>query len=915
MKTASRLQRPLPWLFTLVLAARMIAADRLGAQMTPAEAVGGKALWGDPYYVTGNGIGIGVFEAGGRPNFAHPRLKTGTGAATLVSKTQDALLRDHACGVVGIIGANAGGGAATTGIARGSTLYLYSHTSAESNLESFFNNFFRDWVKNDSTLWHISNHSYGTDNRAGWDSTNGMWYWYGLYGTQGKYGEGSEDPQFGWYGPLAQAVDAFTSLATTQILVFSAGNFNSDGPSPGTTTYRRKDINGNWQTVNSPVNMPPRNGGADSLDCLEGFKTAKNAIMVGSLNYNSGTKTWRRSSFSSAGPTDDGRIKPDVMAYGGSITALRITGTAIGSGTSYAAPAVSAVLAQLAELWKGHGNPQPMLSSTARVLLCHTAKELGRPGPDYHFGWGLVDGAKAGDMILARENSNGFLLQERTLKNNVPDTIYIKAKADASVKVTIAWTDRAATPLPTSNFGVPPLNDRTSRLVNDLDLRIHPVTGVLDDKVTSPRMPWRLNPNKPLQNAVRDDNTVDNIEQVTTTAPSVLNSTTKGVFLIVVKNDKSLATSSQVYSIAISGADEYFPAPRQLAAQQTAGTSSRVTWRKVANAANYDVEYRAVGTVQWKSKGSVTLAQADFTNFAAGGWQVRVRARRGSVVGMWSDPASFIVGQPPVPAGLSATFVTSSTALLQWNKVEGATGYRVAYAPVRGDGSTLLIDDFIYKTTTEPKFNVGTLPADEYILWYVQTLAAPNGSEWAEGDMFATTLNCTSYEPDNNDYPEARQARIGEYFRGLICKNDEVDLFRIDPSESYEDGAIRVHFDPHSRPYTVRLWRLDKQQGGFTYSIVPNTSATLSPTQERVITHNDLDFYRYDYWVAVSSTNPATVYNESEYYGFWIETKVTKFPAGQEPAGMPGMTSRDTAPSATDGDLLQRMVAGMAVGK
>lgn len=915
MKTTAR-----QWLLVALVAA-LITAERSSAQPpTTATAVKANELWSSPYFVTGKGVSIGVFEAGGKPDILHHNLDNPSAAAIELMNPQ-AVLSEHATSVAGVIGAAANGNNAVLGVARGSVLYMYSHGSAETNLESFFKNFFTQWANNNMTKWRISNHSYGSNGHAGWDQNkSGQWFWYGVYGSQGEFGEGAEDAQFGWYGPLAQLVDQFTSIATTQILVFSAGNFNDFGP-PGPTPYYRKDINGNWQLVPAPTTQPPANGGVDSVDCMEGFKTSKNAITVGSVKWVN--NKWARGAFSSAGPTDDGRVKPDVMAYGGNVTVLTKTGTGTSNGTSLAAPAVSGVLAQLAELWQKRGNANPMLSSTARLLLCHTATDLGRLGPDYHFGWGLTNARAAANMIIARQETKGFALQERTMKNNVPDTIYIRAaEPEAGIRVTIAWIDKAATPIVTDFRGIPALNDRTPRLINDLDLRVYPVTGLIDDKVSSPKLPWKLDPTHPLAVATRGDNTVDNIEQVAFIGPSEFTATSKGVYMIVVRNDKDLATSTQTYSIAISGASEFFPAPRALAAKQVGTNGARVTWRKVPNAPAYDVEYRAVGEVAWKSKGSVgATPQADFTNFAARQWQARVRARHDGVIGAWSDPVSFIIGKPATPTGMSVSSITSTSALLKWNKVEGATGYRVAYAPVISGGAELLIDEFIEKTTTDTKLTINNLPPDEYVLWYVQALAAPEGkSDWPEGNIFVTSINCSSYEPGNDDYADARPVRIDEYFRGTICKNDQTDFFLIDPRESIDDEAIRVHFDPYSRPYTVRLWRLDKQQGGFTYSIVPNTSATLSPTEERTITHNGADFYRYVYWIEVKSSNPATIYNDDYSYLFWIETKATSFKAEHSPDDAPGLSRRsDDQPgeggSLINGASLRSAVNTMAAGR
>ncbi len=99
-------------------------------------------------------------------------------------------------------------------------------------------------------------------------------------------------------------------------------------------------------------------------------------------------------SFSSRGPTSDGRIKPDVVAPGVSVS-LPVLGKSgmwtTRSGTSFAAPLISGLCALLLE---AHPDWTP-----ARLMaaLKETARDLGDPGPDIDYGWGIADGIAAVD--------------------------------------------------------------------------------------------------------------------------------------------------------------------------------------------------------------------------------------------------------------------------------------------------------------------------------------------------------------------------------------------------------------------------------------------------------------------------------------------------------------------------------------
>src|SRR6185503_17836703 len=106
--------------------------------------------------------------------------------------------------------------------------------------------------------------------------------------------------------------------------------------------------------------------GSGSYRSVSPPATAKNHIAVGAVNSNDDSMT----SFSSWGPTDDGRLKPDVSAPGcqsdgdlGVTSASSSSDTSYGliCGTSMAAPAVCGVSALLIEDWRARfGAPDPL---------------------------------------------------------------------------------------------------------------------------------------------------------------------------------------------------------------------------------------------------------------------------------------------------------------------------------------------------------------------------------------------------------------------------------------------------------------------------------------------------------------------------------------------------------------------------
>jgi len=105
----------------------------------------------------------------------------------------------------------------------------------------------------------------------------------------------------------------------------------------------------------------------------------QNVITVGAINLS----TLDVQPYSSRGPTKDGRRKPDLVAPDNVTTSSYISQAFV--GTSASAPYVAGCAALIMEIFRD----DPDLD-TGRVLL-ESATDLGPPGPDNTYGYGLVN--------------------------------------------------------------------------------------------------------------------------------------------------------------------------------------------------------------------------------------------------------------------------------------------------------------------------------------------------------------------------------------------------------------------------------------------------------------------------------------------------------------------------------------------
>jgi hypothetical protein len=282
--------------------------------------------------------------------------------------------------------------------------------------------------------------------------------------------------------------------------------------------------------------------------------TAKNVITVGANHSDAGYMT----PFSSWGPTDDGRMKPDLAAPGCQLNGdLGITSTTQGGtytplcGTSQAAPAVSGSIAMLFEDWRARFSGDP-LPSTCKALLGGFAKDRAGSGPDYRFGLGALNLARS-----MRELTTATTIEDQIAHGAGDAWTFKVAPATDTLVVTIAWDDPAGAEL------------ADTTLVNDLDLTLESPSAVI-------HLPFVLDPSNPSALAVPGTNRLDNVEQVRVLSPAA------GTWIARVAGT-SIPDGPQAYSLV--GFDRRAPAaPASFAASAVSDSSVALTWIRAGDA-------------------------------------------------------------------------------------------------------------------------------------------------------------------------------------------------------------------------------------------------------------------------------------------------------------------------------------------
>ncbi len=376
----------------------------------------------------GSGVVVAVADSGlhlGEKNLMHPDLLGRVDALFYYGELTDASdEHGHGTHVSGIIGANGATGELDDygalwglGVAPGAHLIMQRIFDGEGNYEAppSFAALTADAVAAGAD---IGSNSWGDD-------------------TQGRYDISAQE-----FDGLVRDADG---AGHPYILEFSAGNAG-----PGA------------QTVGSPA-------------------VAKNVIATGASQndrfdffiYDQGQNAM--ADFSSRGPTEDGRIKPDLTAPGTWISSLR---SPVGNdefawgdisfyymfegGTSQAGPHASGAAAVFVQWYRAsHTNATPSPAMVKAALINSAVNmddevETG-PAPNMDEGWGRIDLTQ----IIGSPRVYDFVDQAITLSTGQQyERHVVVADSSEPLKITLAYTD------------VPGFPGALKALVNDLDLEV-----------------------------------------------------------------------------------------------------------------------------------------------------------------------------------------------------------------------------------------------------------------------------------------------------------------------------------------------------------------------------------------------------------------------------------------------------------
>lgn len=378
-----------------------------------------------------------------------------------------------------------------------------------------------------------------------------------------------------------------------------------------------------------------------------GWQCAKNILTVGAVNL----QNYSIASFSSRGPVADGRIKPEITGNGWAVASTGTNNSYLFSyGTSMATPGITGALSLLYERYRQLNNGNNPSAALIKTLACNTAEDLGNAGPDYTFGFGLLNAARAVDAI---ENNRYFI---NTINNGNSNTQTITIPANTRrLKIMLYWADTAAAV------------NAAATLVNDLDLTVTEPGATI-------HKPLILNPNALHVNdvAIEGADHTNNIEQVIIENPAAGNYTINVAGYAVPFGPQPYIVSYELIQPSVSvlypsGCETWVP-----------GEVENIRWNAYGNETNtFTIDTSINNGLTWG-----TLNNNVAANSMTYQWTVPAIVTNNALVRVKRNGTSFtdqtkfpitILGQPL----LAASNVCTGAVQLNWAPVTGATAYDI----------------------------------------------------------------------------------------------------------------------------------------------------------------------------------------------------------------------------------------------
>ncbi len=420
-----------------------------------------------------------------------------------------------------------------------------------------------------------------------------------------SYGVGIEN----YYGADASSYDSSTIAFPKLVHIFSSGNSGDSASS-----------NGIYNGVSGYANL------------TGSFKMSKNSISIGATDSFAIV-----SPLSSKGPAYDGRVKPELVAFGT-------------AGTSAAAAMGSSVALLLQDAYEQKYPGQLPDNALVKAIMINSANDIGAEGIDFASGYGSINAFRAVKNIIKENYFSG------TIRQGQDQVFTLQVPPNAkNLKITLVWNDPPALP------------GAYKSLMNDLDLSLKtPSSG-------QNILPWVLN-SSPFLDSInllphRAKDSLNVVEQIS------LNTVAEGNYTLHV-NGYKLATAFQSFYVTyqwdtINTFHWVSPTKND---NIFSGKTNIFRWESNYKASQTGIlEISLDQGLHWATINSTINLTQPYFSWVAPDTFTRGIARM--IINSTIFPSDTFVISSPLP--LEVGFDCPDSVLVKWNSLNGANAYNI----------------------------------------------------------------------------------------------------------------------------------------------------------------------------------------------------------------------------------------------
>ena len=303
-----------------------------------------------------------------------------------------------------------------------------------------------------------------------------------------------------------------------------------------------------------------------------------------------------------------------------------------------------------------------------------------------------------------------------------------------------------------------------------------------------------------------------------------------------IRSLSAFSPSLLVTTASVSGCST----PMGLAATNVTFNSATITWLAVPGSSSYTIRWRSQGATLWNQMGSFVNSFTINNLLANTTYEFEVQAVCGAALSSFAMGTFTTLQQPScgLAANLNASAITTTTAILSWSTVSGASAYNVRWR---------VVNTVAWSATVagSNSIAVSNLAEGSFYEFQVQAICGVNTGDYTNAAFFQTLGggSCSDlFEPNESASSSLPLSPVNVEFQAVIGSPSDNDFFRF--ANTPEQKNIRIELTNLPANYAIQLFRdnillaTNQLPGTINKTIIYNRGPVSSNYYVRVYSNN-----------------------------------------------------------------------------